>query len=918
MALVVKDRVKETTITTGTGSITLGGAGGAYQPFSSIGNGNTTYYAIYGQTSTEWEVGYGTYTAAGNTLSRDFVYASSNSGSLVNFSAGTKDVICTYPSEQAIYQELDGSMKLINGVIEISEDGTEGTTLPNTAFQAFVTGNFYMQSNQQNLSSGALASADWIVTADNGNDTEYYVDLGMASSGYNYPDYSAIKANTAYLLSTGTDLRLIAGKFGAVTPGAQDIVFVAGSVKDTEERARIKGDTGNVILSSTANPTDTGEKLQVTGTAKITGATTFGSTVTLNADPSANLQAATKQYVDNSVSAGLTVHQAVRVEAPSNLNATYNNGTAGVGATLTNAGTQAALVLDGVTLAVNDRVLVYKQTTQTQNGVYTVTNVGSGSTNWVLTRATDANSYGVANPNKLGQGSYFYIQQGTGAAGESYTCNTVGTITFGTTAITFSQFSAAPLYTGTNPINVTGQTISLTGVVDTAHGGTGLSAYTAGDLIYSNATNTLTNLSVGSTGQTLIVSGGAPVWGALNLAGAGVAGTLAESHGGTNQASYATGDMLYASATDTLSKLSGNTSTTKQFLSQTGTGSTSQAPSWASLAASDIQSGTLSAVRGGTGQNTYAIGDILYADTTSTLAKLADVAVGNVLTSGGVGAAPAWGKVALASAVSGTLDVANGGTGVTTSTGTGSVVLSTSPTLVTPVLGTPTSGNLANCTFPTLNQNTTGTAGGLSGTPAISVASVSSVTAIGISSGGTNSADTPTQGAVAYGTGTKYSFTAVGSSGQALISNATGAPSWGQAILTSSSVQFGSFGVGTAASGTTGEIRATNNVTAYYSSDARLKENVQDVEGALDKVCAIGSKTFDWTDEYIESKGGEDGYFVQKSDFGVIAQDVQEVFPQAVRTREDGTLAVDYEKLATLAFGAIKELVKRVEALESK
>jgi hypothetical protein len=372
MALVVKDRIKESTITTGTGTITLAGATGAYQTFAAIGNGNTTYYAIYGLSSTEWEVGYGTYTSAGNTLSRDYVYASSNSGALVNFSAGTKDVICTYPSEQAIYQELDGSMKLINGVIQISEDGTEGSTLPNTAFQAFATGNYYMQSNQQNLSSGASASSDWVVTADNGNDTEYYVDLGMASSGYNYPDFSAIKANTAYLLGTGTDLRLIAGKFGAVTPGAQDIVFIAGSVKDTEERARIKGDTGNVILSSTANPTDTGEKLQVSGTAKITGAATFGSTVTLNANPTLNLQAATKQYVDNAVSSGITIHPSVRTEAVGNLNATYNNGSSGVGATLTNAGTQTALVLDGITMAVNDRVLVMDQTTQTQNGVYTV------------------------------------------------------------------------------------------------------------------------------------------------------------------------------------------------------------------------------------------------------------------------------------------------------------------------------------------------------------------------------------------------------------------------------------------------------------------------------------------------------------------------------------------------------------------
>lgn len=128
----------------------------------------------------------------------------------------------------------------------------------------------------------------------------------------------------------------------------------------------------------------------------------------------------------------------------------------------------------------------------------------------------------------------------------------------------------------------------------------------------------------------------------------------------------------------------------------------------------------------------------------------------------------------------------------------------------------------------------------------------------------------------------------------------------------------GGFSVGTTADPGAGAIYATGNITAYYSSDRTLKENIQDVPNALSIVSAIGSKTFDWTDAYIASKGGEDGYFVQKSDFGVVAQDVQAVFPQAVRTRQDGTLAVDYEKLATLAFGAIKELAKRVEALEAK
>jgi hypothetical protein len=163
------------------------------------------------------------------------------------------------------------------------------------------------------------------------------------------------------------------------------------------------------------------------------------------------------------------------------------------------------------------------------------------------------------------------------------------------------------------------------------------------------------------------------------------------------------------------------------------------------------------------------------------------------------------------------------------------------------------------------------------------------------------------------------SSTSAGTAGQVLTSSGPyGAASWSDITVPNANTELASLGVGISATGTTGEIRATDNITAYFSSDAKLKENIKDVDGALDKVCAIGSKTFDWTDEYIAAHGGEDGYFVQKSDFGVVAQDVQAVFPQAVRTREDGTLAVDYEKLATLAFGAIKELVKRVEVLESK
>ena len=105
MAIVVKDRVKETTTTTGTGTITLSGAAVGYQSFSVIGNGNQTYYTISSSGGAEWEVGIGTYTSSGTTLSRDAVLESSNSGNLVNFSAGSKDVYVVYPAEKATYQD---------------------------------------------------------------------------------------------------------------------------------------------------------------------------------------------------------------------------------------------------------------------------------------------------------------------------------------------------------------------------------------------------------------------------------------------------------------------------------------------------------------------------------------------------------------------------------------------------------------------------------------------------------------------------------------------------------------------------------------------------------------------------------------------------------------------------------------------
>ena len=138
------------------------------------------------------------------------------------------------------------------------------------------------------------------------------------------------------------------------------------------------------------------------------------------------------------------------------------------------------------------------------------------------------------------------------------------------------------------------------------------------------------------------------------------------------------------------------------------------------------------------------------------------------------------------------------------------------------------------------------------------------------------------------------------------------------ALNTAGNYQVGSLGVGTPASAIAGEIRAIGDITAYFASDARLKENVRPIDGALRAVGEIGGKFFDWRDEHIVARGGEDELFVRKADFGVIAQDVERAFPLAVRARPDGHTAVDYAKLTALAFQAIVELKAELDTLRAQ
>jgi len=175
--------------------------------------------------------------------------------------------------------------------------------------------------------------------------------------------------------------------------------------------------------------------------------------ITSVATPVSSTDAANKQYVDD-VAQGLNIHAASYAATTANLNATYDNGTSGVGATLTNAGTQAAFSVDGVSPSATARILVKNQTNTFENGIYTLTTVGSGSTNWVLTRATDFDT-----ATEIAGGDFTFVDAGSTLANTGWVCTDEVT-TVGTDPIIFQQFSGAGTYTASNGVQLVGSNFS--------------------------------------------------------------------------------------------------------------------------------------------------------------------------------------------------------------------------------------------------------------------------------------------------------------------------------------------------------------------------------------------------------------------------------------------------------------------------
>jgi hypothetical protein len=751
MALIVADRVKEVTTTTGTGTYTLGGAVDGFQAFSAVTvDTDTVYYAI--TDDTDWEVGIGTIGGTQTTLARTTILSSSNSNSAVNWGVGTKNIFLTYPAEKAVYEDASGN-------VDVPNDLTVGGTVDGVDI--------------------AARDADLTTTTNT--------------------------ANAALPKAGGTM-------------------------------------TGNLVL---------------------------------NADPTASLQAATKQYVDTIAAAGIHYHTPARVEAPANLPSTYDNGTSGVGATLTNSGTQVAIVIDGIALSSSDRVLVYQQTDPAHNGVYTVTTVGSVSTNWVLTRATDADSYGPSDPDALGQGDAFFISAGDTGAGETYVMTTVGTITFGTTGIVFTQISATAIYSAGAGLTLTGQEFSLNTPVASATAlATGRTIGMTGDVVWTsaafdgsgNVTGTATiqpdSVALGTDTTGNYVATGA-------VSGTGLSGS-SSSEGGT--------------FTVTSNATALNTAST--IVARDGSGNFAAGTVTAALSGNSTTATALA-----TGRTIGMTGDVVWTSasfdgsgnvTGTATIQANSVALGTDTTGNyvAVGAVSGTGLSGSSSSEGGTFTVTSNATNANTASA---------------IVARDGSGNFAAGTITAALTGNASTATTLQ--TARTIGGVSFNGAANINLPGVNTAGTQdTSGTSAISTAATVTTSSAASAFKVPFANTTASTTGNYGLLQDSTATF--------------TYNPSTNVveagTFNTTSDISLKENICTFENAMDVVASLRGVRFTWKKNGIKT-------------VGLIAQEVEKVLPELIGTNADtGLKSVSYANMVAVLIEAVKELKAEIEELKKR
>lgn len=730
----------------GTGAVLIPSGSSAQRPGGIDGQFryNSTLNAFEGYTSSSWQ-------------------QFSLTGGVVTFSAGTTGFLPAVPT---------GGNIVLSGTLNVGSGGTGANSLTgyvvgngSSAFTASAT--IPTSDLSGTVSNAQLANSSITI---NGNTVSLGGTVTVTATASNALTIGTGLSGTSYNGSTPVTIAIsntgvTAASYGAASKTLTATVNAQGQLTALAEtniaitNTQVSG-LGTMSTQNASSVTITGGSINgaVIG-ASTAAAGTFTSvtttTGTISTTPTNPTDIANKSYVDTIAASGITYHTPVKYEATQVLSATYNNGAAGVGATLTNSASLQPFQVDGFTPIVGDRILVYNQLNAFENGVYTVTTVGDGSTAWVLTRATDADSYGLKDPNALGEGDAFFVTSGLTGAGETYVCNTSGTITFGTTAITFVQVSSAQIYSAGTGLTLSGTQFSITntGVTANSYGGAAtvptftvnaqgqltlaanasiaiaasqVTSGTFGNSMLTNSSITINGNSVSLGGSTTVTAtttaaltaGTGLVFNSGTTFDGSTAKTLALDVSGVTAATYGSASQVPVFAVDTYGRVTSVTNTSIAIAAAAVSGLAPSATT-DTTNATNITSGTLPAARlSGSYTGITGVGTLAAGTWNGSTIGIGYGGTGNTAT-------PTNGQLLIGNGSGYTLSTLTAGTNVSISNTAGGITVSATPAAG----GTVTSVAMTVPAF----LSVTGTPITTSGTLAVSLSGV----ALPVANGGT-------------------------------------------------------------------------------------------------------------------------------------------------------------------------------------